>query len=72
MAGIIHYNTDPIVSRDIIGENASCIFDATLTQASGDLAKVFGWYDTEWGLHPTPTRPGPVRRQPARLTTDRP
>ena len=47
--GIIRYNTDPIVSRDIVGDPASCIFDAPLTQANGNLAKVFGWYDNEWG-----------------------
>jgi glyceraldehyde 3-phosphate dehydrogenase len=49
MAGILTYSTDPIVSRDIIGDSASCVFDAPLTQASGTLAKVFGWYDNEWG-----------------------
>ena len=49
MDGILRYSTDPIVSRDIIGDSASCVFDAPLTQASGTLAKVFGWYDNEWG-----------------------
>jgi len=49
MAGILHYSTDPLVSRDIIGDPASCVFDSGLTQASGSLAKVFGWYDNEWG-----------------------
>jgi glyceraldehyde 3-phosphate dehydrogenase len=49
MAGILEYSTDPIVSRDVIGESASCVFDAPLTQASGTLVKVFGWYDNEWG-----------------------
>ncbi|KOT86932.1 glyceraldehyde-3-phosphate dehydrogenase [Streptomyces rimosus subsp. pseudoverticillatus] len=39
----------PIVSRDVIGDPASCVVDAGLTQAHGDLAKVFGWYDNEWG-----------------------
>jgi glyceraldehyde 3-phosphate dehydrogenase len=48
-AGIIRYSTDPIVSRDIVGDPASCIFDSPLTQANGNLAKVFGWYDNEWG-----------------------
>jgi glyceraldehyde 3-phosphate dehydrogenase len=48
-AGIIRYSTDPIVSRDIVGDDASCIFDSPLTQANGNLAKVFGWYDNEWG-----------------------
>ena len=49
LAGLLAYNEDPIVSRDVVGEPASCVFDATLTQASGELVKVFGWYDNEWG-----------------------
>ena len=49
MKGIVRYNTDPIVSRDIVGDAHSCIFDSTLTQANGNLAKVYGWYDNEWG-----------------------
>jgi glyceraldehyde 3-phosphate dehydrogenase len=49
MAGILRYSTDPLVSRDIIGDSASCVFDSPLTQASGTLVKVFGWYDNEWG-----------------------
>jgi glyceraldehyde 3-phosphate dehydrogenase len=49
LAGILRYTTDPVVSRDIIGDPASCVFDSALTQASGTLVKVFGWYDNEWG-----------------------
>jgi len=49
MRGILRYSTDPIVSRDVIGDSASCVFDSLLTQASGTLVKVFGWYDNEWG-----------------------
>jgi glyceraldehyde 3-phosphate dehydrogenase (phosphorylating) len=49
MAGILHYSTDPLVSRDVIGDPASCVFDSGLTQAAGSLAKIFGWYDNEWG-----------------------
>jgi glyceraldehyde 3-phosphate dehydrogenase len=49
LQGILRYNTDLIVSSDIVGDPSSCIFDATLTQANGNLAKVFGWYDNEWG-----------------------
>jgi glyceraldehyde 3-phosphate dehydrogenase len=49
MHGIIRYTEAPIVSSDIVGDPASCIFDASLTQAGGRLAKVFGWYDNEWG-----------------------
>ncbi|WP_086824090.1 type I glyceraldehyde-3-phosphate dehydrogenase [Allokutzneria sp. NRRL B-24872] len=49
LSGVLRYNTDPIVSSDIIGDPASCVFDATLTQARSTLVKVFGWYDNEWG-----------------------
>jgi glyceraldehyde 3-phosphate dehydrogenase len=49
LQGIIRYSTDPIVSRDIVGDSASCIFDSPLTKTNGNLAKVFGWYDNEWG-----------------------
>ncbi|MHA6757908.1 type I glyceraldehyde-3-phosphate dehydrogenase [Streptacidiphilus sp. PAMC 29251] len=47
--GILRVTTAPIVSRDVIGDPASCILDSALTQAHGDLVKVFGWYDNEWG-----------------------
>lgn len=49
LAGRLAYTTDPIVSSDVIGNPASCILDASLTQASGRLVKAFGWYDNEWG-----------------------
>jgi glyceraldehyde 3-phosphate dehydrogenase len=49
MSGIIRYTEAPLVSTDIVGDPASCVFDARLTQASGRLVKVFGWYDNEWG-----------------------
>ena len=49
LAGFLRYSTDPIVSRDIIGDPASCVFDSALTQAAGTLVKAFGWYDNEWG-----------------------
>ncbi len=49
LKGILGYTEDPIVSRDIVGDPSSCIFDAQLTQANGRLVKVFGWYDDEWG-----------------------
>ncbi|WP_409056112.1 type I glyceraldehyde-3-phosphate dehydrogenase [Streptomyces sp. SYP-A7185] len=47
--GILRVSKAPIVSRDVIGDPASCVFDPALTQASGTLVKVFGWYDNEWG-----------------------
>ncbi|MGX6607123.1 type I glyceraldehyde-3-phosphate dehydrogenase [Micromonosporaceae bacterium Da 78-11] len=49
MHGIIRYTEAPIVSTDVVGDPASCVFDAGLTQAHGNLVKVFGWYDNEWG-----------------------
>ncbi len=49
LAGILRYSTEPLVSRDIIGDPSSCVFDSGMTQASGRLVKVFGWYDNEWG-----------------------
>lgn len=49
LKGVLRYSTDPIVSRDIVGDPASCVFDSALTQADGELVKVFGWYDNEWG-----------------------
>jgi len=49
LAGRLRYTTDPVVSSDVIGDSASCVFDSELTQAAGRMVKVFGWYDNEWG-----------------------
>jgi len=49
LAGLLRYTTEPVVSTDVIGDTASCVFDSGLTQASGRFIKVFGWYDNEWG-----------------------
>ena len=49
LSEVLRYSEDPIVSSDIVGSPASCILDAPLTATSGHLAKVFGWYDNEWG-----------------------
>jgi glyceraldehyde 3-phosphate dehydrogenase len=49
LAGVLRYSTAALVSRDVIGDRASCVFDSALTAASGPLVKVFGWYDNEWG-----------------------
>ncbi len=45
----LEYSEEPLVSTDIIGSEASCVFDASLTMAHGRMVKVFGWYDNEWG-----------------------
>ena len=49
MSGIVEYSTDPLVSADIIHNAHSCVFDSQLTMVDGNLAKVVGWYDNEWG-----------------------
>jgi glyceraldehyde 3-phosphate dehydrogenase len=49
LSGVLRYSTDPLVSRDIVGDSASCVFDSGLTQSAGNLVKIFGWYDNEWG-----------------------
>jgi glyceraldehyde 3-phosphate dehydrogenase len=51
MKGILEYVDIPLVSGDFIGDPASSTFDATITQVMGDkFAKVFAWYDNEWGF----------------------
>jgi glyceraldehyde 3-phosphate dehydrogenase len=49
LSGVLEYSDAPIVSSDIVGNPASCIFDSPLTMANGDSVKVLGWYDNEWG-----------------------
>jgi glyceraldehyde 3-phosphate dehydrogenase len=49
LKGLLEYCDDPLVSSDVIGSPASCLFDAELTMVQGRLVKTFGWYDNEWG-----------------------
>ena len=49
LQGVLEYSEEPLVSSDIVGASASCVFDAGLTMTRGAVAKVFGWYDNEWG-----------------------
>ncbi|HEX5970214.1 MAG TPA: type I glyceraldehyde-3-phosphate dehydrogenase [Intrasporangium sp.] len=49
LKGYLVYTEDPIVSKDIETDPASCIFDAGLTRVIGNQVKVVGWYDNEWG-----------------------
>jgi glyceraldehyde 3-phosphate dehydrogenase len=49
LAGLLEYSCEPLVSTDILGSTASCIFDSKLTMVSGRLVKVLGWYDNETG-----------------------
>jgi glyceraldehyde 3-phosphate dehydrogenase len=49
LADVLDYSEEPLVSSDIVGSPASCTFDSKLTQSIGNMVKVFGWYDNEWG-----------------------
>lgn len=50
LAGILEYSEDPLVLADIVGNPASCVFDAQSTNVvGGNLVKILGWYDNEWG-----------------------
>ncbi len=49
LASVLDYQEAPIVSSDIVGSPASCVFDADLTMVMGDTVKIAGWYDNEWG-----------------------
>jgi glyceraldehyde 3-phosphate dehydrogenase len=49
LRGVLRMAGQGFVSSDVVGDPASCVLDAPLTQAHGDLVKVFGWYDNEWG-----------------------
>jgi len=49
LEGILQYTDEPIVSTDIVHSSYSSIFDSDLTMVNGNLVKVFGWYDNEWG-----------------------
>ncbi len=47
--GVLEYSEEQLVSADIVGNPASCIFSAEDTMANGRMVKVLGWYDNEWG-----------------------
>ena len=49
LKGVLEYTDLPIVSSDIVTNPHSCIFDSDLTMSLGNLVKVLGWYDNEWG-----------------------
>jgi glyceraldehyde 3-phosphate dehydrogenase len=49
LKGILAYTEDPIVSVDVLGNSASCLFDAELTSVINNMVKVVGWYDNEAG-----------------------
>jgi glyceraldehyde 3-phosphate dehydrogenase len=49
LKGVMEYADAPLVSSDIVGNPASCVFDSQLTMSTGQNVKVLGWYDNEWG-----------------------
>lgn len=49
LKGILEYTEDPLVSVDVIGNPHSAVYDAEFTSVVGNLLKVIGWYDNEWG-----------------------
>ncbi len=49
LSKVLVFTDEEIVSSDIVGQPASCTFDSKLTMAMGNLVKVLGWYDNEWG-----------------------
>jgi len=50
LVGILRYEEAELVSSDFIGDPASCILDAKVTNViDGTLITVQGWYDNEWG-----------------------
>ena len=49
LQGRLEYSEEPLVSTDVIGSTASCVFDSAMTLVRGRVVKVLGWYDNEWG-----------------------
>jgi glyceraldehyde 3-phosphate dehydrogenase len=49
LKGILEYTEDPVVSVDVIGNSHSVLYDAEFTSIVGNLVKIIGWYDNEWG-----------------------
>jgi glyceraldehyde 3-phosphate dehydrogenase len=49
LKGIMEYTEDPVVGIDVIGNPHSVLFDSEFTSLVGNLVKVIGWYDNEWG-----------------------
>jgi glyceraldehyde 3-phosphate dehydrogenase len=49
LSKVLVYSDEPLVSSDIVGSPASCTFDSDLTMVMGNMVKILGWYDNEWG-----------------------
>jgi glyceraldehyde 3-phosphate dehydrogenase len=51
LQGFLNYVDEELVSSDFIGNPSSSLFDSTQTKVLGDkFAKIFSWYDNEWGF----------------------
>lgn len=49
LPGIIDFQIVPLVSSDYVQSPYSVTVDGLLTNATGPLSAIFGWYDNEWG-----------------------
>jgi glyceraldehyde 3-phosphate dehydrogenase len=49
LKGILEYSEDPLVSVDVVGNSHSVVFDSDFTSVVGNLVKIIGWYDNEFG-----------------------
>ena len=49
LKNVLEYTEDPLVSSDVIGNPHSVVFDADFTSVVGNLVKIIGWYDNEFG-----------------------
>jgi glyceraldehyde 3-phosphate dehydrogenase len=50
LKGFLEYSEEPLVSIDVVGNSHSSVFDSLMTMANGSFAKVYSWYDNEWGF----------------------
>lgn len=49
LQGILGVTNEPLVSSDYSGDPRSVVIDLPLLDVRGNIGKVFGWYDNEWG-----------------------
>jgi glyceraldehyde 3-phosphate dehydrogenase len=72
LSGILEYSSEPLVSSDVIRSPYSSILDSQLTMARGHEARVFAWYDNEWGYSARLVDLISFVLEPGRTTFDRP
>lgn len=50
LVGKLKISYDPLVSSDVVGNNASCVIDSRMTKViDGDMVSIGAWYDNEYG-----------------------